>query len=94
MFISHLVSKIDLVGSGVVREMYTGLTDFESTSRSSPSPSFEAPVAEAIVDWRSMDGSEIYDRLIQKGAKLEIQANKVIHKSTRTVNHWQLAVFG
>ena len=58
------------------------MTDFESTGRSSPSPSpspsFETPVAEAIVDWRSMDGGEIYDRLIQKGAKLGIQANKVI----------------
>ena len=35
-------------------------------------------IAEVSIDWRSLNGGEIYDRFIQKGAKLGIQANKVI----------------
>jgi hypothetical protein len=36
------------------------------------------PAAEVSVDWRLLRGGEIYDRFIQKGAKLGYQANKVI----------------
>ena len=46
-----------------------------------PNPNFETPVAEvSVVDWRSLDGGEIYDRFFQKGAKLGTQANKVIRQ--------------
>ena len=54
----------------------------ESRREASPDPNFETPVADNV-DWRSLDGGEIYDRLIQKGAKLGIQANKMIRRLKR-----------
>ena len=34
-------------------------------------------------DWRLLDGAEIYDRFVQKGAKLGHQGNKVIREMKR-----------
>ena len=36
------------------------------------------PEVEGSVDWGSLSGGEVYDKLCQQGAKLGIQANKVI----------------
>ena len=44
--------------------------------RASPNPEASPPSN----DWRSLSGGEIYDRFIQKGAKLGTQANKVIRR--------------
>ena len=59
----------------------TGMTDIvegepSPSPRASPNPEASPPSN----DWRSMSGGEIYDRLIQKGAKLGTQANKVIRR--------------
>ena len=48
------------------------MTDFEHVLPD------EIPAAGVGIDWRLLGGGEIYDRFIQKGAKLGYQANKVI----------------
>ena len=55
---------------------YTGMIDIvegEPSPRASPNPEASPPS-------NDLDGGEIYDRLIQKGAKLGTQANKVIRR--------------
>jgi hypothetical protein len=50
----------------------------ESRSRNEHRDRREVEPEQVTVDWKSLNGGEIYDRFVMKGAKLGIQANKVI----------------